>query len=340
VKTWTLTNLLAAFPARRILVVGDVILDEYLWGEVRRISPEAPVPVVEIRSRTFVPGGAGNAAANVVSLGGKALLGGVAGRDHAVDQLREALARQGVDAGGLVPDSERATTTKTRLIAHGQQVVRMDSEQRTPLPRPVEDALLRWVDSHVPEADACILSDYGKGVISNRVAEHVIRVARQADKPVIVDPKGTNYVKYRGATVVKPNIHEVQRALKEDIEDDSGLLEASRRLVDLLEGAALLITRGPEGMSLFRTGFAPVHIATVARHVFDVTGAGDTVVSTLAMALAAGSALEQAVHLANRAAGIVVGKRGTATVMLDELRESALLDSNAAEAQTPVSDRA
>jgi D-beta-D-heptose 7-phosphate kinase/D-beta-D-heptose 1-phosphate adenosyltransferase len=324
VKTLALSKLLAAFPARRILVVGDVILDEYLWGEVRRISPEAPVPIVEIRSRTYVPGGAGNAAANVVSLGGQAFLGGVAGRDHPVEQLREALTRQGVDTGGLVLDSERSTTTKTRLIAHGQQVVRMDSEQRTLLPPPVEDTLLRWIDSHLSRADAYILSDYGKGVISNRVAEHIIQGARERRKPVIVDPKGTNYAKYRGATVVKPNIHEVQHVLKEEIEDNAGLLEASRRLADLLDGAALLITRGPEGMSLFRPGLAPLHIAAVARNVFDVTGAGDTVVSTLAMALAAGSALEQAVHLANQAAGIVVGKRGTATVMLDELRAGAL----------------
>src|SRR5205085_2966787 len=176
---------------------------------------------------------------------------------------------------------------------------RMDSEQRTPLSPAVEDALLQWVDRHLSEVDACVLSDYGKGVISNRVAEQVIRTARRLSKPVIVDPKGTNYAKYRGATVVKPNIHEVQHVLKEEIEDDNGLLEASRRLADLLDGAALLITRGPEGMSLFRPGFAPLHISAVARKVFDVTGAGDTVVSTLAMALAAGSALEQAVHLAN-----------------------------------------
>jgi D-beta-D-heptose 7-phosphate kinase/D-beta-D-heptose 1-phosphate adenosyltransferase len=200
----------------------------------------------------------------------------------------------------------------------------MDSEQRTPLPPPVEDSLLRWVDDRLPDADACILSDYGKGVISNRVAEHIIRTARERHKPVIVDPKGTNYAKYRGATVVKPNIHEVQHVLKEEIEDDKALLDASRRLADLLDGAALLITRGPEGMSLFRPGLAPLHIAAVARNVFDVTGAGDTVVSTLAMALAAGSALEQAVHLSNQAAGIVVGKRGTATVMLDELRATAI----------------
>src|SRR6266851_5478002 len=162
-------DLLAAFPAKRILVVGDVILDEYLWGDVRRISPEAPVPVVEIRSRTFVPGGAANAAANVVSLTGRALLGGVVGRDDQADKLAEALRREGVDPGGLVSDSERGTTTKTRLVAHGQQIVRMDSEQRTPLSLALEDALLQWADRHLAEVDACVLSDYGKGVVSNRV---------------------------------------------------------------------------------------------------------------------------------------------------------------------------
>jgi D-beta-D-heptose 7-phosphate kinase/D-beta-D-heptose 1-phosphate adenosyltransferase len=324
VKAERLPDLFAAVGGKRILVVGDVILDEYLWGDVRRISPEAPVPIVEIRSRSFVPGGAANAAANVVSLVGKALLGGVVGTDHPADKLAEVLQRQGVDTRGLISDRERTTTTKTRLIAHSQQVVRMDSEQRLPLSRPVEDALLRWVDGQLPEVDACIISDYGKGVVSPRVAEHVIRVTRQTDKPVIVDPKGANYVKYRGATIIKPNIHEVQQVLKEEIEDDKSLLEASRRLVQLLGGSAVLITRGPEGMSLFREGLAPMHIATVARRVFDVTGAGDTVVSTLALVLAAGAPLEQAVHLANLAAGIVVGKRGTATVTLEELREGAL----------------
>ena len=324
----SLADLLAAFPAKRVLIVGDVILDEYLWGDVRRISPEAPVPVVEIRARTFVPGGAGNAAANVVSLSGTALLGGVVGRDDAARKLAEALRQLGVDTGGLVSDAERSTTTKTRLIAHSQQVVRMDSEQRNALPPPVQDSLLCWIDSHLSQADAFILSDYGKGVVTNQVAEYVIGAARRLGKPVIVDPKGTNYAKYRGATIVKPNIHEVQQVLKEEIEDDGSLLEASRRLVGLLDGAAVLITRGAEGMSLFRAGCAPLHIATVARRVFDVTGAGDTVVSTLAMALAAGAILEQAVHAANLSAGIVVGKRGTATVMLDELRETALLEGH------------
>jgi D-beta-D-heptose 7-phosphate kinase/D-beta-D-heptose 1-phosphate adenosyltransferase len=324
VSNLALADLLKAFPAKRILVIGDVILDEYLWGDVRRISPEAPVPVVEIRARTVVPGGAGNAAANVMSLSGTAILAGVVGRDDQADKLAEALRREGVDPGGLVSDRERVTTTKTRLVAHGQQVVRMDSEQRSPLSPATEDALLHWTGRHLPDADACILSDYGKGVVSDRVAEHVIGGCQRLNKPIIVDPKGTNYAKYRGATLVKPNIHEVQLVLKDEIEDDRALLDASRRLVTFLEGAALLVTRGEHGMSLFREASEPVHIAAVARHVFDVTGAGDTVVSTLALALAAGATLEQAVHLANLTAGIVVGKRGTATVTLEELRVAVL----------------
>jgi D-beta-D-heptose 7-phosphate kinase/D-beta-D-heptose 1-phosphate adenosyltransferase len=275
-----------------------------------------------------------------VSLAGRPSLGGVVGHDLQAKKLSEALGRLGVDVIGLVADAERSTTTKTRLIAHSQQVVRMDSEQRNPLSLPVEDNLLRWIDSHVSVADACVISDYGKGVVTDRVAEHVIGAARQMGKPVIVDPKGTNYAKYRGATVVKPNVHEVQQVWRRDIEDEDSLLEASRRLLDLLEGAALLVTRGAEGMSLFRNGFSPLHIATVARRVFDVTGAGDTVVSTLAMALAAGSTLEQAVHVANLAAGIVVGKRGTATVTLDELREGTSLHGPCSESHGHVGDSA
>jgi D-beta-D-heptose 7-phosphate kinase/D-beta-D-heptose 1-phosphate adenosyltransferase len=311
---------LAASPGKRILLVGDVILDEYIWGDVRRISPEAPVPVVEVRRRTYLPGGAANAAANVVSLGGDALLGGVIGRDSQAGQLCEALAQAHIAADGLIVDPERLTTTKTRIIAHSQQVVRMDSEHRDPLPSATEDALLLWAVRHLANVDACILSDYAKGVVSPRLAQEFIRRARQAGKPVVVDPKGTDYARYRGATVIKPNIHEVERVLKQEIHDDADLLQAGSRLTASLDGTAVLITRGPRGMSLFRPGVAPVHIATVAHNVFDVTGAGDTVVATLAIALGAAVSFEQAVVLANQAAGIVVGKVGTATVTLDELR--------------------
>ena len=320
-KDRTLHDILAAFPGKRVLVVGDVMLDEYIWGEVRRISPEAPVPVVEVHRRTYAPGGAANTARNVVSLSGRALLAGVVGRDQQAEKLREALTRCGVDAEGLFVDDERPTTTKTRIVAYNQQIVRVDSEQRAPLRIELEDTLLRWVEKRLAEADACVLSDYDKGVVSPRLAECFIRLACEAGNPVIVDPKGTDYTKYRGATLVTPNVHEAERALNHEINGDSDLLEVGQRVLDILEGSALLITRGSQGMSLFLNGAEPTHVPAVARNVFDVTGAGDTVVSALALALAAGAAFEDAARLANLAASIVVGKVGTATVTRDELLE-------------------
>jgi D-beta-D-heptose 7-phosphate kinase/D-beta-D-heptose 1-phosphate adenosyltransferase len=315
-----LPDLLAAFPGRGVLVVGDVMLDEYIWGEVRRISPEGPVPVVEVRRRSASPGGAANTAANVAALGGRPVLVSVVGQDHAAARLREVLAQNGTDAHGLCADAARATTTKSRVIAHSQQVARLDVEERAPLSPALEDALLASVAKHLPRAEACILSDYAKGVVTPRVAREVIRLARQAGRPVVVDPKGADYAKYRGATLVKPNLHEAERSAGVEITGEAGLREAAARLIDLLGGSAVLVTRGAEGMSLFRPGAAPLHVPAVVRNVFDVTGAGDTVAGALAMGLAAGGALEQAVELANRAASIVVGKVGTATVTCDELR--------------------
>ena len=314
-----LADLVAALAGRCVLIVGDVMLDEYIWGEVQRISPEAPVPVVVVRRRTCAPGGAANVAANVASLGGRALLGGVVGQDPQAAQLREALAERGVDPAGLIVDGDRPTTTKTRVVAHSQQVVRVDSERRTSLRAELEDALLSWVEEALDIADACVLSDYAKGVVSPQLAAGFIRLARGAGKPVIVDPKGTNYARYRGATVVTPNVREAEQALNREINGRADLLEVGRHLLGVLQGGALLITRGSQGMSLFVNGADVTHIPAVARNVFDVTGAGDTVIGTLALALAAGIGLEQAARLANLAAGIVVGKVGTATVTVEEL---------------------
>ncbi len=312
-------DLLTALPGHSILIVGDVMLDEYIWGEVRRISPEAPVPVVEIRHRTYTPGGAANTAANVASLGGRVSLGGVVGQDQQAERLRNILKESRVNIEGLLIDDKRPTTTKTRIVAHSQQIVRVDSEQRLPLRNELEDILLRWITEQVNMSEVCVLSDYGKGVISPRIAERFIQLAREADKPVVVDPKGTDYLKYRGTTVITPNIHEAIKALKYEHIDDINLLEVGSTLTDLLTGSAVLITRGAEGMTLFQKGIEPIHIPAMARHVFDVTGAGDTVVSTLALALAAGATLEEAANLANYAAGVVVGKFGTATISLEEL---------------------
>jgi D-beta-D-heptose 7-phosphate kinase/D-beta-D-heptose 1-phosphate adenosyltransferase len=317
----SLPDLLAAFPGREVLVVGDVMLDEYIWGEVKRHSTEAPVVVVEVRYRTFVPGGAANTAANVAALGGRPVLVSVVGRDHAASKLREELARKDTDTGGLSDDPDRPTTTKSRIVAQHQQVgARLDVEDRAPLPPVVEEAVLAAVQKHLPRAEACIISDYAKGVVTPGVAREVIRLAQQAGRPVVVDPKGADYTKYRGATVVKPNLHEAERCAKVEVTDEATLREAATRLIDLLWGSAVLVTRGADGMSLFRPGADPLHVPAVVRNVFDVTGAGDTVAGTLAMGLAAGGALEQAVELANLAASIVVGKVGTATVTCDELR--------------------
>jgi rfaE bifunctional protein kinase chain/domain len=315
-----LADVARRFTGLRVVVVGDVMLDEYIWGEVRRVSPEAPVPVVEIRRRSYVPGGAANAAANAASLGGHVLLGGAVGNDPQAAELRQTLAAAHVDAGGLVVLMDRPTTTKTRIVAHNQQIVRLDAEERGHLAEQSEEALLQWVESAVARADACILSDYAKGVVSARLAQRVIQTARQANTPVVIDPKGTDYEKYRGASVITPNVHEVERALNCEIGGDgAALIEAGGRLSAALDGGAVLITRGQHGMALFRDGALVTHIASQSRAVFDVTGAGDTVVSAMAMGLASGVELLQAAAIANIAAGSVVGKVGTASIQQQEL---------------------
>ncbi|HVE68782.1 MAG TPA: D-glycero-beta-D-manno-heptose-7-phosphate kinase, partial [Solirubrobacteraceae bacterium] len=294
---------------------------EYLWGQVQRISPEAPVPVVEVRRRTHVPGGAANAAAGVAALDGRALLGGVVGDDAAAAALRESLAALGVQPDGLVVDPDRPTTVKTRVVAHAQQVVRTDSETRDDVSARVEEQLVEWVRGAVAGADAVIVSDYRKGVVSQTLAAAAIAAASAAGKPVVVDSKGLEYAKYRGATVITPNVHDAGLAANVHVETDDDLRRAADRLTELCGGAALLITRGAAGMTLFGAG-EPVHVPTQAQEVFDVTGAGDTVVAVLAVALGRGRPLPEAVRLANAAAGVVVGKVGTSTVTLDELERA------------------
>ncbi len=306
------------FEGVQALVLGDVMLDEYVWGEVERISPEAPVPVVEIRSRTRAPGGAANAAAGTAALGCTAHLIGVVGDDDAAASLRAALEETGVEAGSLVVDSGRSTTIKTRVVAHAQQVVRTDSESREALSAAVEAALIGSIRELIDDADVLIVSDYGKGVVTAEVAAEAIGSAAKAGKPVVVDSKGVHFEKYRGATVLTPNAHDAGRATNIHIESDADLDAAAQRLAEACGDAALLITRGSAGMNLYWQG-EPIHIPTEAREVYDVTGAGDTVVATLGAALGAGLPLPEAVRLANTAAGIVVGKIGTSTVTNDEL---------------------
>lgn len=315
-----LQEIVAAFPKKTVLIVGDVMLDEYIWGDVQRISPEAPVPVVEIKRHTFAPGGAANVAANVAGLGGRVSLGGVVGTDPQAEQLRDVLRQNGVTVDGLIADRGRATTVKTRIVAHSQHVVRVDAETRDTIASDLEDQVLRWVESHLPTSDVCVISDYAKGVVSPRLARELIVRVRNANIPVIVDPKTNDLTKYRGATVITPNLNETQQAAGIAISDEATLLAACQKLLSLLNGTALLITRGAQGMSLFVNGQLPVHVVAEAREVFDVTGAGDTALVTVALSLAAGASMEEAMRLANKAAGIVVGKVGTATVSVEELQ--------------------
>jgi rfaE bifunctional protein kinase chain/domain len=317
-----LRSLLSRFPGKRILVVGDVMLDEYLWGTVRRISPEAPVPVVELNKRSHVPGGAANTAANVAGLQAEVHLGGIVGDDDQGRLLAGCLTASGVQVDGLFVDRSRPTTTKTRILAHSQQVVRIDAEQVGPFSTSLEEQLLAWLTRRLPEVDGCILSDYAKGVVTPTLASGLLDKARMLGKPVVVDPKGTQFRRYRGATLVKPNLQEAGRFLKQELLTADEVLDAGRRLLDELgDGGGVLLTRGAAGMTLFKRTGDPLHIAAQAREVFDVTGAGDTVAGTLILALASGASLEQAARLASIAAGIIVGRVGTVAVRLQDLLE-------------------
>ncbi len=307
------------FPRKRIRVVGDLMLDRFVWGAVSRISPEAPVPIVEIRTETTCLGGAANVAANVRSLGATPLALGVVGRDSAGEQLKEKLREIGAPVTGLVIDGSRSTTVKTRIIAHHQQVCRTDREDRNPLSPTVYKSVVERFRRNLATVDAIVVSDYAKGLITPHFLKETLPAARSAGKIICVDPKMSNLAAYRPATVVTPNTAEAERASGITISDRRSLQRAGRKLLDLAQMQHLLVTRGEEGMALFEGGNRVIYIPTVAREVFDVTGAGDTVISTLALGLAAGLSILEAAIVANVAAGIVVGKLGTASVTPDEL---------------------
>jgi rfaE bifunctional protein kinase chain/domain len=305
--------LLKAMRGGRVLVLGDVMLDQFLWGKVARISPEAPVPVVEVTRHSFHLGGAGNVAHNVRALGGEAVLAAVIGRDVAGDRIRESLEVAGVGAALALADGDRPTTVKTRIVAHHQQVVRADRERSDDIPRALEDALFEQVARALPGCGALVLSDYQKGVVTPRLMSAVLGLARRRRVPVLVDPKVRHFRLYRRVALVTPNQKEAEEASGIAIRTDRDLRAAGERILKVLGCGAVLITRGEQGMSLFPAGGRAVHLPTTAREVFDVTGAGDTVIATVGLALGAGASLAEAAMLANHAAGVVVGKLGTAT---------------------------
>lgn len=319
-STATLTSHLERFAGLRVLVVGDLMLDELVRGEVSRISPEAPVPVVEVTEERATPGGAANAAANVASLGGLTSLAGVVGDDAAGHTLRRLVGAAGAETSGIVVDPARPTTRKTRIVARTQQVVRADSESRAPVPPAVTAALVSACAGALATADACIISDYAKGVVTRELVEGLVHAARLRGLPIIADPKRKDFSLYRGVTLVTPNLLELETAVGHACHGDEEVVAAARELAPALEGGSVLVTRGAAGMTLVEPGKEPVHTHARARAVFDVTGAGDTVVGTLALALAAGLTGREAIELASVAAGVVVSKLGTATATVDELR--------------------
>jgi len=311
-----------SFRGRRVLVIGDVILDRYLWGRATRVSPEAPVLVVDVDREELRLGGAANVAQNVRALGGVPTLVGVVGADAAAQSLRSELDAREVDAQeGIVGDPGRRTTLKTRIIAHHQQVLRADEETREALSAEVVADLWRRVERALPGAEAVLLSDYGKGVISPAILDQLLPELRSRGIPSAVDPKEEHFQRYRGVTVITPNLAEASQAWGRRIRNHEDLMEAGFGLRQKLDAGAVLITRGEEGMSLF-TPDGHTHFPTRARRVYDVTGAGDTVVATIAVALAARAPLPEACVLANHAAGLVVAELGTAAASAAMLVES------------------
>jgi D-beta-D-heptose 7-phosphate kinase/D-beta-D-heptose 1-phosphate adenosyltransferase len=299
-----LHHILADFPRQRILVVGDVMLDRFLWGKVSRISPEAPVPVVEINRESLFPGGAANVARNLRALGSSVFILGVLGDDNTGEDLRELLDQQGVNTDGLIVDPNRPTTLKTRIVAHGQQVVRFDREKCADLPPQIERKVLENFESRLESVSAVIFEDYAKGLLSQRLLNAMQRLAHQARK-----------VTAAGLPHVEP---------AEDILRDEALLRVGQTLLRMWKPRNLLVTLGEDGMCLFRPDKKPHHIPTVAQEVFDVSGAGDTVIATLVLALAVKADAVDAAEMSNHAAGVVVGKVGTATCSPEELIASFL----------------
>lgn len=337
-----LVKIVKRLRARRVAVVGDVMLDRYLWGQASRLSPEAAVPVVEFAGESACAGGAGNVAANLAALGAKVEAFGAVGEDESAEILRECLRSLAISEKGLVTEATRPTTVKTRIVARHQQVVRLDHESRAPLTSPTEQRLVRAIKAAVRKADALIVSDYDKGVVSEDLAARVLQECQKQKTPAFVKPKWSRLPKYPGATAIVLNRAEASFLVTRTLDSDETVEQAGRALLDHFGSPAVIITRGELGMSVFEqeetkafhiaatgreTAYLPggnarasqEKIVGPGRQVFDVTGAGDTVLATLALAVAAGATMREAAVLANAAAGIVVCKLGTATLSVQEL---------------------
>lgn len=314
-----LKSIVEKFSGKKILIIGDLILDEFIWGSVNRISPEAPVPVVWVENESFMPGGAANVANNVTTLGGKVYIAGIIGNDERGAILKSELEQKGVDVNGVFVDESRPTTLKTRVIAHRQQVVRIDKEKVEGIKSEMTSKMVSYIKSIMGDIDGLIIEDYGKGVVSPALLKPIISCARKKKKIISVDPKEAHFSYYKGVTVITPNNHEAANAVRFAIKDDESLKKAGEILLKKLNADIGLITLGEKGMAVFEHGKPFKKIPTVAQEVFDVSGAGDTVISCYTLSLVSGADAVQAAYISNCAAGIVVGKVGISVVNQEEL---------------------
>ena len=308
------------FKKKNILVIGDIILDKYIFGKVERISPEAPVPIIAVEREKYVPGGAANAASNVAGLGGNAILMGIVGDDMARDVLIDEARKRGIDTQAVITDAKKPTIQKIRVVGQNQQLLRIDYEDNDYIEKDVNDKLLEKLEG-IKKVDAIIISDYAKGTITRELMEKLKEYSKKRDAFLLIDPKPRHKGFYKGCSLITPNKKEAEELSGMHIETKEDLEKAGKRLIEEL-GCNVLITMGEKGMSLFEKNKQALHIPTVAKEVFDVSGAGDTVIATLSLAISSGASLKEAAILANYAAGIKVGKLGTATVSISELKAS------------------
>jgi rfaE bifunctional protein kinase chain/domain len=307
------TEIVQNFSNKKILVLGDLMLDKYLWGRVGRISPEAPVPVVEVHRDTSCLGGAGNVYQNLESLGAFPILVGVVGDDQAGDWIKTSVS----DSSGIFVDKKRPTTVKTRIIAHHQQVVRVDQEEKKPISPEMEEKIFSFIKED--EFEGILISDYNKGLLTKSLMKKLLPYTQSKKISVFVDPKVDNFFSFSPVTLINPNHAEAEQIVHFACDTDAQVEKAGKKILSQIEAKYLILKRGERGLTVFETGKKEIHIPTIAKEVFDVTGAGDTVIATASLALLSGASILEAAILANAAAGVVVGKIGTATVTPDEL---------------------
>lgn len=312
-------QLLTGIKEKRLAVIGDVMIDRYIWGNVSRVSPEAPVPVVEVESESTRLGGAANVANNITSLGARAFLIGIAGNDANGKELKQILDEQNTSSEGIIIDPSRPTTVKTRVIAHNQHVVRIDSEEKKDIDDTIQKKVLSILQNSIESIDGIIIEDYNKGVVVQQLIHAVIALAKKYNKVITVDPKFNNFFEYKNVSVFKPNIKETEEALGKKLRSEDNVLSAGKLLLERLQADNVLLTRSEKGMSLFEKNGAVTHIPTRAREVADVSGAGDTVIATLTAMLTAGATVKEAAILANMAGGIVVGEVGIVPIKPEQL---------------------